>query len=172
MLEWGKHILWLIKHVIYIFNHIWIILWVVDLIILVIPRINLFCGLFNGMYMGENIQPNKCNWSLILFPWDTIVIYFSLFGIWKVQLETRYIAAKLANSFWIRIFVFRKRWMYNHMLCYWCFNCVVEFYFPYMYLNLCVPWKLVLLVWLNYGQYLLTNWIDWTWNILRLCTRI
>ena len=124
------------------------------------------------MYMGGKIQPYDCKWSLICFPWAKIVIYLSLFGIWKVQLKTMYIAVKLANSFWIRIFVSGKSWMYSHMPCYWLFTCAVDCYFPNMYLHLFVPWKSVWLAWLNSWQYLLTSHIDWTWNILRLCTRI
>ena len=94
-------------------------------------RINLFCGLFNRLYMGGNLQPCESKWSMICFPWATIVIYLSLFGIWKVQFKTMYIALKLANSFWIRISILGKRWMYIHMLCYWCFTCALEFYFSY-----------------------------------------
>ena len=122
--------------------------------------------------MGGKINPYDYKWYLILFPWAKTIIYFSLFGIWEVQFETRYIAVKLANSFWIRIFVFGKKWMYNHMHCYWCFTCAVEFYFPYMYLHLCVPRNSVLVVWLNSWHCLLTSRIDWTWNIFRLCTKI
>ena len=141
MLEWDITLLWMIKHVIYTFNGIWIILWAMDLNILVIHiitsqfgwvEVTYFCGFFNGMYMGGKINPYDCKWSLIWFPWATIVIYFSLFGIWKVQLKTRYIVVKLANSFWIPIYVFGKRWMSSHILSYWCFNCVVEFYFQDM----------------------------------------
>ena len=135
-------------------------------------RVNLFYVLFNGMYMGGKLQPYDCKWSLIWFPWDTIFIYRSLFGIWKVQLKTMYIAVKLANSFWIQISVFGKRWMYSHMLYYWLFNCTVECYFPYLYLHLYVPRNSVRLVWLNSWQCLLTSRIDWTWNILCLCTWI
>ena len=88
-------------------------------------RINLFCGLFNGMYMGGKIHPYDYKLSLTLFPSATIVIYLSLFGIWKAQLKTMYIAVKLENSFWIRISVFGKRLMYNHMFYYWCFTCAI-----------------------------------------------
>ena len=63
--------------------------------------------------MGGKIQEYECNLSMIWFPWATILIYLSLFGIWKVQLKTMYIAVKLANSFWIWIFVFGKIWMYR-----------------------------------------------------------
>ena len=124
------------------------------------------------MYMGGKLQTYEYKWYLILFPWATIFIYFSLFGIWKVQLETRYITMKLENSFWIWISVFGKRWMYNRILFYWCFNFAVEWYFPDLYLHLCVPRNSVRLVWLNSRQCLLTSCIDWTWNILRLCTQI
>ena len=114
--------------------------------ILVIPRItsqfmsriNLFCGLFNRMYMGGKIQTYDYKWSLIWFPWAKIFIYLSLFGIWKFQLKTMYIALKLENGFWIQIFVFGKIWVYNHILCYWCFTCAIKCYFPYMYLHLYV----------------------------------
>ena len=106
-----------------------------------------------------------------MLPWVTIFIYLSLFGIWKAQLKTMYIAVKLANSFWIRISAFGKIWMYN-TLCYWLFTCAIESYFPYMCLHLCVPRNSVRLVWLNSWQCLLTSCIDCTWNILRLCTRI
>ena len=122
--------------------------------------------------MCGKIQKYDYKWSLILFKWVTILIYFSLFGIWKVKLETSYIMVNLVNSFWIRIFVFGKRWMYNHILYSWYFNFDVEFHFPYLYLHLCVPWNSVRLVWLNSWQCLLTSCIDWTWNILCLCTRI
>ena len=118
--------------------------------------------------MGGKLHPYDCKWSLICFPWDAIVIYLSLFGIWRVQLKTVYIAVKLANSFWIRMSVFGKRWMYSHMICYWFFTCVLEFYFSDMYLHLCVPRNSVRLVWLNSWQCLLTSRIDW----LRLCTQI
>ena len=124
------------------------------------------------MYMDGKLHPYDCKWSLIIFPWATIVIYLSLVGIWRVQLKTMYIALKLANSFWIRISVFGKKWMYSHMLYYWCFNFVVEWYFSDLYLHLCLPQNSVQLVWLNSWQYLLTSCIDWTWNILRLCTQI
>ena len=134
-------------------------------------RINLFCELFYGVHIGEQIQPYECKWPMILFPWDTIFIYFSLFVIWKVKLETRYFAVKLVNSFWIRIFVFCKRWMYIHMIYYWCFTCAVECYFPNLYLHLCVPLNSIQLVWLNSSQCLLTSCTNWTWNILRLYTR-
>ena len=123
------------------------------------------------MYMDGNIQKYECMWPLLLFPWYTIFIYFSLFGIGKVQLETRYIAVKLSNSFWIRISVFGKRWMYRHMLCYWCFTCYVECYFSDLYLHLCVPWNSVWLVLLNSWQCLLTSCNGWTWNIIHLCTQ-
>ena len=122
--------------------------------------------------MSGNIHPYDCKWSLILFPWDKIVICFSLFVIWKVQLETRYIAMKFANSFWIWIFVFGKTWMYIHMIYYWFFTCAMEFYFPDMYLHLCVPRNSVQLVWLNSWQCLLTSCTNWTWTIVCLCTRI
>ena len=130
-------------------------------------KINLFCELFNEMYMGGYIYPYEFKWPMICFTWATIVIYLSLFCIWKFKLETRYIAMKLVNSFWIRIFVFCKRWMYNHMLCYWCFTCAIELYFIYLYLHLCVPRNSIRLVWLNSWQCLLTSCIDWTWNIIR-----
>ena len=39
MFEWYTHMLCMITNVIYSFNGIWMIIWVVDLIILVIPRI-------------------------------------------------------------------------------------------------------------------------------------
>ena len=97
-------------------------------------------------------------------------IHISL--ICKSQWKTTYIAVKLTNSFWIRIFVFGTRWMYSHMLYYWCFNFVVEWYFSDLYLHLCVPQNSVRLVWLNSWQCLLTSCIDWTWNILRLCTHV
>ena len=114
----------------------------------------------------------ECKWSLILFPWYKIVIYLSLVIIWEVQLKTMYIAVKLANSFWIWISVFGKRWMYSHMLSYWCFTCAVEWYFPNLHLHLCVPRNSVWLVWLNSWLCLLTSCTDWTWNIVYLCTRI
>ena len=104
-----------------------------------------------------------------MLPWATIGIYLSLFGIWKVQLKTMYIAVKLANSFWVWIFVFGKRWMQSHMLYYWCFNCVVECCFLDLHLHVCVPWNSVWLVWLNSWQCLLTSCIDWTWNIRCTC---
>ena len=69
MFELYITILWMIKNYIYIFNFIWMILWVVDLIILAIPRINsqfiwveltYSCELFNGLYMGGEMQPYEC----------------------------------------------------------------------------------------------------------------
>ena len=124
------------------------------------------------MYMGGKLQTYDCNWSLIWFTWAKIIIYLSLFESWKVPLKTRNIAVKLTNSFWIRIFVFGKRWMYIHMIYSWYFNYVVECNFTYMYLHIYVIWSSVWLVWLNSSQCLLTSCSDWSWNILRLCTRI
>ena len=99
--------------------------------------------------------------------------HISLF-IWHLEgsIENYVHCSEIGKYFWIRIFVFGKRWMYNHMLCYWLFTCAVECYFPDMYLHLYVPWNLVRLIWLNSWQRLLTSRIDWTWNILHLCTQI
>ena len=62
--------------------------------------------------MVGKIQPYECKWPMICSPWATIFIYFSLFFIWKAKLETRYITVKLVTSFWIRIYVFGKMWLY------------------------------------------------------------
>ena len=93
-----------------IWNHIWIILGSVDLNTLVIPRITsrfrwvkltyfVDC-LMECIWVESYIHMTDCKWSLICFTWATIIIYLSLFGSWKFQLTTRYIAVKLTNSFW------------------------------------------------------------------------
>ena len=135
-------------------------------------RINKFYELFNGLYMGRKLQRYDFTCPLISFPWSTLFIYFSLFRIWKVKLEIGYTAVKLLTSSWIWIYVFGKRWMSIHILCSWYFNYVVELYFSYLNLHLCVPQNSLQLAWLNSWQCLLTSCIDWTWNILHLCTQI
>ena len=147
----------MIKHVIYIFNFILIILWVMDLIILVIPRITskfrwveltcfvdcLMDCIWVESYSHMNLSVQLYDFHELQYSYIALYLEFGKFN-WKVG---------TLQWNWQIVFGFESLFLVKdectNMLCYWCFTCAVECYFPNIYLHLCVPLNLVRLVWLN-----------------------
>ena len=174
--------LWMIKHVIYIWNCIWIIIWShVDLNILVIPRITSRFGwveltyfvdclmecIWVESYRHMNVSDHWYSFHKIQYSYISLYLAFGKFN-WKLcTLQWN----------WQIVFGFESLFLVKDECTTICsvigaVTCAIKSYFLDLYLHLCMHRNSTRLVWLNSWQCLLTSCIVWTWNILRLCTRI